>query len=217
MTWYSRCEDESEHIFVFFSLPFAYESLVRIERTERRVVEKKGIDKMDSDSDYNPLTFEKKVNRSKSKQKRVRFTPETKTRMIRLYERHPCLWDTKHLDYWNRIERSKAERAIASELNYPEALVNSKWQILRNEFRTERNRVLKSRETKKVYESKWPFYQHMQFLNNHSNRPYKLGKRQFSSAGVGDSVAVKLDLDEVRCSTRPIYIRPSFFIRSSRS
>lgn len=134
---------------------------------------------METDSDYDPLTFNtrKRVNRAKSKQKRVRFTPETKIRMIQLYEQHPCLWDTKHLDYWNRVERSKAEKEIAGLLNHPEALVNTKWQILRNEFRMERNKVLKSRERNKAYESKWPFYSFLLFLNNHSNRPYKLNKR----------------------------------------
>lgn len=144
--------------------------------------------KMETDSDYDPLTFnnKKRVNRPKSKQKRVRFTPETKIRMIQLYEQHPCLWDTKHLDYWNRVERSKAEKEIADLLNHPEALVNAKWQILRNEFRMERNKVLKGRECNKTYESKWPFYSFLQFLNNHSNRPYKLNKRRSPLQTIGN-------------------------------
>lgn len=152
---------------------------------------------MDSDSDYNPQTFEKKVNRSKPKQKRVRFSTEMKIRMIQLYERRPCLWDTKHLDYWNRIERSKAEKEIAALLKHPEALVNARWQVLRNEFRIERNRVLNGRETNKPYESKWPFYHHLEFLNNHSNRPYKLNKRRSPTQMVGYGVSVKRDVNEV--------------------
>lgn len=141
---------------------------------------------MDSDSDYNPKTFEKKINRQKSKQKRVRFSHDKKIRMIQLYKKHPCLWDTKHMDYWNRVERSKAEKEIADLLKYPEALVNIKWQVLRNEFRVERNKVLKSHGSADAYISKWPFYSHLQFLNNQSNRPYKLSKRQTVSRATDD-------------------------------
>lgn len=141
---------------------------------------------MESDSDYNPKTFEKKMNRQKSKQKRVRFSPEKKIRMIQLYKKHPCLWDTKHMDYWNRIERSKAEKEIADLLKYPEALVNIKWQVLRNDFRMERNKVLKSHATANAYISKWPFYSYLEFLNNQSNRPYKLSKRQTASCATDD-------------------------------
>lgn len=154
---------------------------------------------MDSDSDYQPIgkSTSKKLNRKKSIQKRVRFSPETKIRMIQLYERHPCLWDTKHLDYWNRIERCKAEREIADVLKYPEALVNTKWQHLRNEFRVERNKILKKGHGKTAYQSKWPFYGFLQFLNNHSNRPYKLSKRRSMCHAIGAYDAVKSDGDEV--------------------
>lgn len=132
----------------------------------------------DSDSDYNPQTFGRKVNRPKAKG--VRFNAETKIRMIQLYERHPCLWDTKHQDYWNRIERSKAEKEIAALLKYPVGLISARWQALRNDFRTERNKVLKRRDTNKPYEPKWPFYAFLKFLENHSNRPYKVSKRRLT-------------------------------------
>lgn len=146
----------------------------------------------DSDSDYNPQTFEKKVNRQKSKQRRARFTSDTKIRMIQLFERHPCLWDTKHLDYWNRVERSKAEKEIAARLKYPVGLINAKWQALRNDFRVERNKVLKGRDTNKSYVPKWPFYGYLAFLENHSNRPYKVRGRRLTPDAFGERSDVEL-------------------------
>lgn len=157
---------------------------------------------MDSDSDYDPLRRGMRNSRRSSKQKRVRFTPETKIRMIELYKRYPCLWDTKSPYYWNRVERAKAEQSIADVLKYPAALINTKWQVLRNEFRIERNRMQRQNATETPQKSKWQFYSHLEFLSNHSNRLFNVSKRGSPSYVIhkpmNGSVGVpKPDPDEV--------------------
>ncbi|MGH0132081.1 UNVERIFIED_CONTAM: hypothetical protein FKN15_027702 [Acipenser sinensis] len=85
--------------------------------------------------------------------------------LIGLYEEEEVLWNVKCKDYHNKNQRQAALERLGVKLNVPVNEVNKKLMNLRTYYSKELAKVKKSRlmagDSREVYQSQWPFFDHM--------------------------------------------------------
>lgn len=90
---------------------------------------------------------------------------ETKD-LITLYEINECLWNKNLREYKDRDERISSIQSIADEMKISIEEINKKIHNLRNQYRFELNKMKKNVPGKPRYQTKWPYFKNLSFLEN---------------------------------------------------
>lgn len=88
-------------------------------------------------------------------------------KLIKLYESHSLLWDTKNEDYSNRFARLESIQSLARVMNKPRQEVESKLRNLRTQFFKNHKRIQEMVKTNgRITGTVWFGYKPMMFLAN---------------------------------------------------
>ncbi|CAN8016452.1 unnamed protein product, partial [Ixodes persulcatus] len=104
-----------------------------------------------------------------SQKRRNSWSSDEEAQVIRLYENHSLLWDSRHPDYYNREKRDVTMRAIAEAMSgdFDVVDVKDKIKILRDYFVKELKKEDASRKAaNQGYVSRWEHFRSWDFLRS---------------------------------------------------
>ncbi|XP_059051590.1 uncharacterized protein LOC131846329 [Achroia grisella] len=94
--------------------------------------------------------------------KGLNFKHRHAMKLIKEVRERPCLWNSNHEDYNDRLQTFTSWKQIKETLNIPEDALRVKWKNLRDTFKRELRKC--NPESPEHYNGKWIFFKYMWFI-----------------------------------------------------
>ncbi|XP_026750761.1 uncharacterized protein LOC113511336 [Galleria mellonella] len=95
--------------------------------------------------------------------KTIKLKEKVILKLIKEIRERPCLWNSNHEDYNDRLQTITAWKQIKAILKIPDDVLRIKWKNLRDTFKREFRKY--NTESLEDYPGKWTFFKYMWFVH----------------------------------------------------
>lgn len=89
--------------------------------------------------------------------------------LIHHFEFRPLLWNPNDVEFRVNYKKDEALSQISKLMGMPKEDIKKKWRILRTQFKSELNKMRKSKSIDDLYVSDWRYLRPMKFMYDSCN------------------------------------------------
>ncbi|XP_036321951.1 uncharacterized protein LOC118735975 [Rhagoletis pomonella] len=105
----------------------------------------------------------------KSEVENNKWSEERIVELIHYFEAHPLLWNPNDEEFKINYKKDEALSQISKLMGIPKEDIKKKWRILRTQFKSELNKMRKSKSIDDLYVSDWRYLRPLKFLYDSCN------------------------------------------------